>query len=111
MKIMDGILGLQAAGHDSVIQEGLDPDTYIYGQCAQALRGVHEEAKVFMGLGIDAPRIRDDQAKCTPDIAYRSVMATYRAGGHGVVLSPNYASMHLSNLDGVAKALIELGLK
>ena len=38
-------------------------------------------------------------------------MATYRAGGHGVVLSPNYASMHLTHLDGVAQALDELGLK
>ena len=62
-------------------------------------------------IGIDAPRVRADQAKCTPDIAYRSVMATYDAGGHGVVLSPNYASMKLTNLDGVAKALTELGLK
>ncbi|MEJ6478523.1 MAG: hypothetical protein QNL92_07570, partial [Octadecabacter sp.] len=111
MKIMDGILGIQGADMDRVVQEGLDPDTYVFGQCAEALRGVHDEAKVFMGLGIDAPRVRADQARCTPDIAYRSVMATYRAGGHGVVLSPNYASMHLTNLDGVAKALTELGLK
>ncbi|MBY4891214.1 hypothetical protein KUL25_00370 [Rhodobacteraceae bacterium N5(2021)] len=111
MQIMDGILGIKGSGIDTVIQDGLDPDTYVYGQCEAALTGVHDKAKVFMGLGIDAPRVRADQAKCTPDIAYRSVMATYRAGGHGVVLSPNYASMHLTNLDGVAKALEELGLK
>ncbi len=109
--VMQGILGLNEAPLDQVIQTGMDPDTYVHGQCADALRGVHGRAKVFMGLGIDAPRVRADQAKCTPDIAYRSVMATYRAGGHGVVLSPNYASMHLTNLDGVAKALRELGLK
>lgn len=111
MQVMDGILGIRGSGRDTVIQDGLDPDTYVYGQCEAALTGVHDKAKVFMGLGIDAPRVRADQAKCTPDIAYRSVMATYRAGGHGVVLSPNYASMHLTNLDGVAKALTELGLK
>ncbi|NNF39028.1 MAG: hypothetical protein HKN71_10200, partial [Gemmatimonadetes bacterium] len=45
------------------------------------------------------------------DIVYRSVMATYRAGGDGVVLAPNYASMHLAHLDGVAEALDELGLR
>ncbi len=109
--VMQGILGLNEAPLDQVIQAGMDPDTYVYGQCADALRGVHGRAKVFMGLGIDAPRVRADQAVCTPDIAYRSVMATYRAGGHGVVLSPNYASMKLTNLDGVARALTELGLK
>jgi hypothetical protein len=111
MLVMDGILGIKGSPLGSVVQDGLDPDTYVYGQCAEALRGVHDEAKVFMGLGIDAPRVRADQAQCTPDIAYRSVIATYRAGGHGVVLSPNYASMKLTNLDGVAKALTELGLK
>ncbi len=61
-----------------------------------------------MGIGIDAPRSSKEQAICTPDIAYRSVLATYKAGGEGIVLSPNYASMKLSNLDGVAKALKEL---
>ena len=69
------------------------------------------EAKVYMGIGVDAPRSRPDTAKCSKETVYRSVMATYRAGGHGVVLSPNYASMHLTHLDGVAEALDELGLR
>ena len=109
--VMNKVLGLGAAPLDRVIQAGMDPDTYVGGQCRDALRGVHGRAKVFMGIGIDAPRVREDQATCTPEIAYRSVMATYEAGGHGVVLSPNYASMKLINLDGVARALTELGLK
>ena len=64
-----------------------------------------------MGIGVDAPRTRPETATCSKDIVYRSVMATYKAGGHGVVLSPNYASMHLTHLDGVAEALDELGLR
>ena len=111
MAVMDKLLGIGGAGLDRVVQEGLDPDVYVRRQCEDALRGVHGAAEVYMGLGIDAPRVREDQARCTPDIAYRSVMATYRAGGHGIVLSPNYASMRLTNLDGVARALSELGLK
>ena len=58
-----------------------------------------------MGIGVDAPRVREDQAVCTPDTVYRSVLATYRAGGEGIVYSPNYAGMNLSNLDGGARAL------
>jgi len=69
------------------------------------------KAKVYMGIGVDAPRARADQAVCTPDIVRRSVLATYRAGGEGVVFSPNYASMKLTNLDGAAEALTELGLR
>ncbi len=105
------LLGLNEAPFASVIQQGMDPDTYVFGQCADAVKGVNGKADVYMGIGIDAPRTRADQAKCTPDIAYRSVMATYRAGGKGVVLAPNYASMNLTTLDGVARALTELGLK
>ena len=89
----------------------MDPDTYVHGQCVDALRGVDGDARVYMGIGVDAPRTRPETAKCTEDIVYRSVMATYRAGGHGVVLAPNYASMHLTHLDGVARALDELGLR
>src|SRR5690606_21452671 len=105
------VLGLKEAPHSQVIAAGMDPDTYVYGQCEDAVRGVEGKAKVYMGLGVDAPRTKPETAKMTKDIAYRSVMATYRAGGHGVVLAPNYASMHLSHLDGVADALTELGLK
>jgi hypothetical protein len=105
------ILGLNEAPFDELVATGMDPDTYVHGQCADAVRGVDGKAKVYMGVGVDAPRTRPETAKCSRDIVYRSVLATYRAGGDGVVLAPNYASMHLTHLDGVAQALEELGLK
>lgn len=109
--IMYKILGLNEAPWDEVVQKGMDPDTYVYGQCRDTVRAVNGKVPVYMGLGVDAPRTRADQAVCTPDIVYRSVLATYRAGGEGVIFSPNYAGMNLSNLDGAARALEELGLK
>ncbi len=108
--IMYKILGIKEAGWDELIQKGMDPDTYVYGQCADAVRGVNGKVDVYMGIGVDAPRSRADQAACTPDIVRRSVLATYRAGGKGVVFSPAYAGMNLCNLDGAADALKELGL-
>jgi hypothetical protein len=104
-------LGLNEAPFDQLVGAGMDPDTYVFGQCADAVRGVDGQASVYMGIGVDAPRSRPDTAKMTRDIAYRSVLATYRAGGHGVVLAPNYTSMRLDHLDGVGEALGELGLK
>ena len=109
--LMYKILGLNEADWDEVVQKGMDPDTYVYGQCADAVRGVKGKADVYMGIGVDAPRSRADQAVCTPDIVRRSVLATYQAGGKGVVFSPSYAGMNLTNLDGAAEALKELGLK
>jgi hypothetical protein len=110
-RAMFRILGLDEAAFADLVRVGMAPETYVAGQCVAAVHGVAGRADVYMGIGIDAPRTEADQARCTPDIAYRSVMATYGAGGKGIVLSPNYASMHLDNLDGVARALTELGLK
>jgi hypothetical protein len=109
--LMYKFLGLQEAPWAELVQAGMDPDTYVYGQCRDTVRGVAGRVPVYMGLGVDAPRVQADQAECTPDIVYRSVHATYRAGGKGVIFSPNYASMKLTNLDGAARALTELGLK
>lgn len=108
--VMYKLLGLSEAPWNELVQTGMDPDTYVQGQCEDAVRGVNGKAEVYMGIGVDAPRTREDQAKCTPDIVRRSVLATYRAGGDGVVFAPNYASMKLTNLDGAAAALTELGL-
>ena len=108
--VMYKVLGLDEAPWDDLVQAGMDPDTYVYGQCADAVRGVDGKAEVYMGIGVDAPRQLPEQARCTPDIVRRSVLATYRAGGQGVVFSPNYVSMNLTNLDGAAEALRELGL-
>ena len=104
-------LGLNEAPWDDLVRNGMDPDTYVFGQCQDAVRGVAGRVPVYMGIGVDAPRSRADQGASTPDIVYRSVHATYRAGGAGVIFAPNYASMKLSNLDGAARALSELGLK
>ena len=108
--VMYSLLGLDEAPWDELVAAGMDPDTYVYGQCADAVRGVDGRADVYMGIGVDAPRQAAEQARCTPDVVRRSVLATYRAGGRGVVFSPNYVSMNLSNLDGAAEALRELGL-
>lgn len=109
--VMYKLLGLQEAPWHDLVQTGMDPDTYVRGQCEDAVRGVNGKAKVYMGIGVDAPRTREDQARCTPDIVRRSVLATYGAGGDGVVFAPNYASMKLTNLDGAAQALAELGIR
>jgi hypothetical protein len=109
--IMYKLLGLEEGPWDEIIQTGFDPDTYVYGQCLATVKAVRGKVDVYMGIGVDAPRNRADQAVCTPDIVRRSVLATYRAGGKGVVFSPNYAGMNLTTLDGAGQALSELGLK
>ena len=46
------ILGLNEACWDDLIQAGMDPDTYVFGQCADAVRGVNGKVDVYMGIGV-----------------------------------------------------------
>jgi hypothetical protein len=92
-----------------VVQAGFDPDTYVFGQCRDVVEAVEGKVAVYMGIGVDAPRAREDQAVCTPEIVRRSVLATYRAGGRGVIFGPAYSGMNLTTLDGAGEALRELG--
>ena len=111
IELAKAVLDLDEAPWNAIVQTGLDPDTYVAGQCRDAIRGLADDrVRVYMGIGVDAPRSTAEQAVCTPDIVYRSVLATYRSGGHGVIYGPAYAGMNLANLDGGARALRELGL-
>ena len=109
--MMYKILGLDETDWDQLVSRGLGAKSYVGGQCRDTVKAIGAKLPVYMGIGVDAPRVSEDQAKCTPDIVYDSVLATYEAGGVGVIFSPNYASMNLANLDGAARALEELGLK
>ena len=108
--IMYRILGLDEAPWDELLGAGMRPSTYVGGQCRDTIEALNGELPVLMGIGVDAPRSSLDQAACTPEIVYESVHAAYSAGAAGVIYSPNYASMKLTNLDGGARALAELGI-
>ena len=108
--IMYRILGLDEAPWDELFGVGMAPASYVGGQCRATIEALDGELPVLMGIGVDAPRARAEQAACTPEIVYESVHAAYGAGAAGVIYSPNYASMRLTNLDGGARALAELGI-
>jgi hypothetical protein len=109
IELAKAVLGLNEATWANVVQAGFDPDTYVFGQCRDVVEAVEGKVAVYMGIGVDAPRAREDQAVCTPEIVRRSVLATYRAGGRGVIFGPAYSGMNLTTLDGAGEALRELG--
>lgn len=109
--LMYRLLGLDEAPWSELMARGMDPDTYVGGQARATVAAVEGRVPVYMGIGVDAPRTHPEQAVCTPDTVYRSVLASYREGASGIVYSPNYAGMNHSSLDGGARALRELGLR
>ena len=108
--LMYRILGLDEAPWDELLGVGMAPASYVGGQCRATIEALDGELPVLMGIGVDAPRASAEQAVCTPEIVYESVHAAYEAGAAGVIYSPNYASMRLTNLDGGARALAERGI-
>ena len=109
--VMYKVLGLDEAPWNDLVSQGLAPSSYVGGQCKATVQALDGKLPVYMGVGVDAPRVHVDQARCTPEIVYESVKATFEAGGAGVIYSPNYASMNLSNLDRARRALTELGMR
>jgi hypothetical protein len=108
VELAKAVLGLDEVRLAQMIETGFDPDTYVYGQCRETVEALEGQIPVYMGIGVDAPRNRAEQAVCTPDIVRRSVLATFRAGGDGVIFGPAYSGMNLTTLDGAAQAFDEL---
>ncbi len=64
--------------------------------------------QVWSGIDIDAP-VGAGSSHCTPESVKQAVLAVFRGGGHGVMLSRNYVEMKPENLAGAGAALRELG--
>jgi hypothetical protein len=88
---------------------GLSAD-YVYRETKRAFDGLAgTKTKLWPGIDIDIPTAAN-HSKCTPDGTKEAVLAAFRAGSHGVILSRKYSEMLLPNLKGAGAALKELGL-
>ena len=67
-----------------MIAKGFDPDTYVYGQCRDTVEAVRDKMPVYMGVGVDAPRSRAEQAVCEVRVREHRHEAEQRDVGDGV---------------------------
>jgi DhnA family fructose-bisphosphate aldolase class Ia len=65
--------------------------------------------QVWPGIDVDVPTA-GGSSKCTPAGVRDAVLAAYKGGAQGVVLSRSYWEMKAENLRGAGAALEELGL-
>jgi hypothetical protein len=88
---------------------GLSYD-YVYRETKRAYEGLAgAKTKLWPGIDIDIPTAAN-HSKCTPNGTKDAVLAAFRGGAHGVILSRKYSEMTLANLKGAGAALKELGL-
>ena len=67
------------------------------------------KVQIWPGIDIDIPTA-SNHSKSTPQGTKAAVMAAFRAGAPGVVLSRKYSEIKLANLGGAGEAIRELGL-
>jgi hypothetical protein len=88
---------------------GLSAD-YVYREARrarEALAGANTE--LWPGIDIDIPTAATS-SKSSPEGTRDAVLAAFRAGADGVILSRKYSEMKLANLSGAGAAIRELKL-
>jgi hypothetical protein len=86
---------------------GLSSD-YVYRESKRAHDGLSgTKTLLWPGIDIDIPT-GQSHSKCTPDSVRDAVLAAFRAGSDGVILSRKYSEMKLANLRGAGAAIRQL---
>ncbi|MBI3679205.1 MAG: hypothetical protein HY235_02190 [Acidobacteria bacterium] len=82
---------------------------YVYRETKRARAGLAgAKTQLWPGIDIDIPTGKEN-SKCTPQGTRDAVLAAFRAGADGVLLSRKYSEMKLSNLAGAGEAIRQLG--
>lgn len=101
------VMGFKEGSYDQIPRTGLSAD-YVYRETKRALVGVAgTKTLIWPGIDIDIPT-ESDHSKCTPQSVKEAVLAAFRAGAPGVILSRKYSEMRLADLRGAGDAIREL---
>jgi hypothetical protein len=83
---------------------------YVYQEAKRARAALNNtKTQLWPGIDIDIPTAQTN-ARCTPDGTKEAVLAAFRGGADGVLLSRKYSEMKLGNLRGAGAAIKQLGL-
>jgi len=103
------VMGYKERSYDQIPNTGLSAD-YVYRETKRALEGVAgTNTQIWSGIDIDIPT-EANNSKRTPQSVKEAVLAAFRAGAPGVILSRKYSEMRLANLSGARDAIRELKL-
>jgi hypothetical protein len=101
------IMNYQERPYEQLPHTGMSSD-YVYREtrrCVEAVSGTRTE--IWPGIDMGIP-IREDYSKVTPQGVKDCIVAAYRGGAQGLVLSRKYSETTLANLTAAGQALREL---
>jgi hypothetical protein len=102
------VMNYQERSYAEIPFTGLSTD-YVYRETKRAVDGiVGKKTLIWPGIDIDIPT-ELNHSRCTPQGTKDAVLAAFRAGAQGVILSRKYSEMRLENLKGAGDAVRELG--
>ena len=103
------VMNFKEGSYEQIPHTGLSAD-YVFRETKRALAGVAgTKTLIWPGIDIDIPT-EPGNSKCTPQSVKEAVMAAFRAGAPGVLLSRKYSEMRLADLGGAGDAVRELKL-
>jgi hypothetical protein len=103
------VLNYNEAPLDTLAAVGFSAD-YVYRETKRTLDSLAgTSTQVWPGIDIDVPTA-NGHSKCTPEGVRDAVLAAYKGGAQGVVLSRSYSEMKSENLRGAGIALEQLNL-
>jgi len=103
------VMNFRERSYDEIAYTGLSAD-YVFRETRRALEGVAgTHTRIWPGIDIDIPT-ETNHSKATPLAVKDAVMAAFRAGAPGVLLSRKYSEMKLADLSGAGAAIRELKL-
>jgi hypothetical protein len=103
------VMDYRERGYEQIPFTGLSAD-YVYREARRAMAGAAGTSlRIWPGIDIDIPT-GPSHSKSTPQGTKEAVLAAFRAGVDGVILSRKYSEMKLANLSGAGDAVRELKL-
>jgi len=97
--------GPSEASYEGLPKAGLSPD-YVYRETQRALNGVKNKCLILPGIDIGIP-VGKDSRRQSPDDVHQAIMAAYKAGANGVIISRKYSEMNLNLIDAAGLAIRE----
>jgi hypothetical protein len=102
------VLDFREGPLDRIPASGFSSD-YVFRETKRARSGLAgAKTLLWPGIDIDIPTSAQ-HSKSTPQGTKDAVLAAFRGGADGVLLSRKYSEMRLANLKGAGDAIRELG--
>jgi hypothetical protein len=103
------VMGFKESSYEQLPYAGLSAD-YVSRETTRALEGVAgTNTQIWAGIDVDIPT-ENNNSKRTPQSVKEAVLAAFRAGAPGVILSRKYSEMRLADLGGAGDAIRDLKL-